>query len=115
MKRLIIILSALVLLLNVSFGLIISKYPLFNMVVNGVVIFSITIFLLLTYCLTIKDGYKISLSFLFVAMGVFQVVLGCRMPACFQDNCYLLIELLCVCIECSMLIIANFMSNKINN
>lgn len=113
MKRLTLIIGVLLLVLNFVIGLIVSAYDTFNMLVNSGVILITTIFIWLLYKMALRDAYKISSTLLFVIIGTIQFVIGCFMPQQFHDNWILLIEMLCLGFEVLMIIVTNFMSNKI--
>ncbi|MBQ0153867.1 MAG: hypothetical protein KBS70_03675 [Bacteroidales bacterium] len=113
MKHLTLIIGVLLLVLNFVIGLIVSAYDTFNMSVNSGVILITTIFIWLLYKMALRDAYRISLTLLFVVIGIIQFVIGCFMPQQFHDNWVLLIEILCFGFEVLMIIVTNFISNKI--
>lgn len=113
MKRLTLIIGAILLIINVAMGLIVSVYDMFNMAVNCGVIAITTGLILLLSILNLRDAYRIALALLFAFLGVIEFILGCLMPNHFQDNWALLAEIILLSFEVLMIIITNFMSNKI--
>lgn len=61
MKNLSLSIGSIILLLNISFGLMLSCYQTFNWVLNSIIIAVLIIMQLLTSALTLKDGYKYAL------------------------------------------------------
>ena len=113
MKKTILLLGVLVLIVNVLFGLLLSKYSYFNMGVNCGVIALNTALLFCLYQFNIRDAFRISLSFLFVIVGLVEMILGCLMQQHLQDNACLIAILILLFAEVSLFVIVNILSNKI--
>lgn len=84
---------------NILIGLILTAYPLFNMVLNSIII-------LLALGLTswvnrreINQAFFISLSFIIPAMTFLELLVGILSPSRFQNNWGLIIIILLVAFE----------------
>lgn len=113
MKRTIFILGGLAFIVNVLFGLLLSGYSYFNMGVNCGVIVLNTALLYCLYQFNIRDAFRIALSFLFVIIGLIELILGCFMQQHLQDNACLIAILILLFAEISLFVIVNILSNKI--
>ena len=113
MKRIILILGGLALIVNVLFGLLLSGYSYFNMGVNCGVIALNTALLFCLYQFNLRDAFRISLSFLFVIIGLIELILGCFMQQQLQDNACLIAILILLFAEISLFVIINTLSSKV--
>ena len=107
------IIGGLALLFNVLLGLLLSHYDYFNMGVNWGIIALNTALLFCVYIFNLRDAFRISLSFLFVLLSIFEIVLGCLMPQKLQDNGSLIACIVLIFIEITILVATNILSNKI--
>lgn len=112
MKKLIVISGIILLVANLSFGLILTKYPMFNVGVNSAVIIATMVFLYVLQVIRMKDAFVISQSFLFLFLGIVMFILGCFAPQRFADNWCLMVIILLIVFEGILLLITNLMSNK---
>lgn len=69
--------------------------------------------LYMTNTITLKDGFKVSLTILFTLVGVLQYFIACLMPQQMEDNWGLITITILVAVEILILIVANVISNKI--
>ena len=113
MKRTILILGGLALIVNVLFGLLLSGYSYFNMGVNCGVIALNAALLLGLYKFNMRDAFRIALSFLFVIVGLIELILGCFMQQQLQDNACLIAIVILLFAKISLFVIVNILSNKI--
>lgn len=113
MKKTILLLGGLVLIVNVLFGLLLSKYSYFNMGVNCGVIALNTALLFCLYQFNMRDAFRITLSFLFEIVGLIELILGSFMQQHLQDNGCLIAIFILLFAEISLFVILNIMSNKI--
>ena len=113
MKKTILILGGLALIANVLFGLLLSGYSIFNMGVNCGVIALNTALLFCLYQFNMRDAFRITLSFLFVIVGLIELILGCFMQQHLQDNVCLITIPILLFAEISLIVIVNILSNKI--
>ena len=112
MKKLIIVSGIILLVTNLSFGLILTKYPMFNVGVNSAVIICTMVFLYVLHAIKMKDAFVISQSFLFLLFCLVMFILGCFAPQRFDDNWCLIVIILLIVFEGILLLITNLMSNK---
>ncbi len=113
MKKAILIIGCFILILNILFGVLLSKYSYFNMGVNCGAIILNTALLFSIYRFSLRDAYRIMLSFLFVIVGIVEFILTCFMPQYWQDNGYLIAIINLFFIEISLFVVLNVVSNKI--
>lgn len=113
MKKTILIASGLVLVFNILFGLLLSKYEWFNMGVNCGVIVLNTALLFGIYYINFRDAFRITFSFLFAFLAFVEFILGCLMPQQWQDNGCLMAIVILLFIKLLLLVVTNFVSDKI--
>jgi hypothetical protein len=113
MKNITLIIGIILFLANLLFGSILSVYPTFNMGLNCGVIAATTALLYVLRCITLKDGFYISLSMLFGIFGFIEFILGLFAPQRYENNWYLIAIILIVAIETIILTITNIISKKI--
>ena len=113
LKNTTLITGFILLVANILFGFILSIYPTFNMWINCGVIAATTILLYVLSHITLKDAFKISLSFLFSTLGFVIFILGLLMPQRFEDNWFLVAIILIVAFQAIVLTIANIVSKKV--
>ncbi|MDR1201821.1 MAG: hypothetical protein LBL58_09375 [Tannerellaceae bacterium] len=114
MKNIILIIGIILFVTNLLFGSILSIYLTFNIWLNcGVIAVTTTLLYTLT-CITLKDGFRISLSILLGIMGFIEFVLGLFAPQRYIDNWYLIAIILIVVFEAIILTITHIISKKIN-
>jgi len=114
MKNITLITGIILLLANLLFGSILSIYPLFNMLLNSGVIIATTALLYIVGRITLKDAFKISLTFLFGFFGFIVFILGLFAPQKFTDNWYLISIILIITFEAIVLTITHIVSKKID-
>jgi hypothetical protein len=113
MKNITLITGIILLVANLLFGSILSVYPTFNMCLNCGVIAATTTLLYVLKCITLKDGYYVSLSMLFGIMGIIEFILGLFAPQRYTDNWYLITIILLVIFEAIVLTITHIISKTI--
>ena len=91
-------------------GLIFSSYKPFNIGLNSGVIIVNTLMLYILGASQIKDGFKISLTFLFLIAAVIEFVLAFFVPESFENNVALTILLLLFAGQAILYVIAYFVS-----
>lgn len=113
MNKLVIIISACLLVVNVLAGLIISAYEPFNVCFSSGAIVVTAILLCLLNMVQLKDAFRISLAFLFTFCGLVEFILGCSCYPSFTDNGSLIAALLMVVGEVAILLICSLTSKSI--
>ena len=110
MKQTIIIIGCLLLVLNLLFGLLLSSYQTFNMLVNCGVIVINTLLLLCVGEMNIKDGFKVSYNVLFPMATLLEVFVVSFAPQGWKDNGALLFVVLLLTLQIILLVISNYVS-----
>lgn len=113
MKKTILYIGILALVLNVAIGLLLSAYPLFNMVLNSIVIVVTTMLIWFSSSNSQRTAFAISLTFLYSFIGIIQLVLGIFSPARITDNWMIVTIIALLVLECSLLIITRTISKKV--
>ena len=112
MKRTIVIITALLFALNLLAGLIFSGFKPFNVAYSSVVILITGVLLFLLYRVGLKDAFAISLSFLFLILGLAEYILGLSSPARFQNNTVLFATVILLFLEVIIFTIVYITSKK---
>ena len=110
MKNLTLIIGGIILLLNLVIGMILSAYKPFNIGLNSAVIIVNTLMLYSLGVAQIKDGFKISLSFLFLIAAAIEFILVLFVPETFENNVSLTMLILLFAGQIVLYIIAYFVS-----
>lgn len=110
MKNLTLVIGGIIMLLNVVVGMIISAYKPFNIGLNSAVIIVNTLMLYSLGVIQIKDGFKISLSFLFLIAAAIEFILALFVPETFENNLALTILILLFAGQIILYAIAYFVS-----
>ena len=113
MKKLIIIIAAILLAVNLLAGLLLSTYEPFNICFTSIVIIATTILICLLDTIRLKTAFAISLSGLFLVGGLAGFILGCISPSQIQDNGCIIAAALGLAVEIAILLICNFTSKRI--
>ena len=94
MKKGLYVFGAILFVANVLIGLIATSYETFNWVLSSV-------------SSSLKDAFKISLSFLFSFLGLVEYILAIVAPSQFADNWYLIVIIGLIVIESLFIIASN--------
>lgn len=86
MKRLFPLLLATLLAINILAGLMLSCYPLFNMILNSVVLCVAALLGVWVNKKVLSSAFLTSLSFIIPFMTFVQFIIGIFAPSQFQDN-----------------------------
>lgn len=100
-------------ILNLLIGLIVSAIGGFNIAISTIIIVLTSAILLWVSNSTMKDGYKVSLSFIIPTIGLIQYLCALFMPNRVADNLCLIAILLLLAFEAIMIIGAKSISSKI--
>ena len=110
MKNLTLVIGGIILLLNLVIGLIFTSYKPFNIGLNSAIIILNTLILYSLGVAQIKDGFKISLSFLFLIAAVIEFILALFIPESFENNVALTMLILLFAGQAILYVIAYFVS-----
>ena len=113
MKSTILSVGAVLIAVNLLFGLLLSAYDPFNMWFNTTIIVITVVLLLLVQTLQFKDALKVSLTILLPISCLIKLLLGSFAPEHFEDNWCVIICGLITIIEILMIIIVNKISKNI--
>ena len=103
MKNLTLVLGVIILLLNLVIGLIFSSYKPFNICLNSGVLYILGVS-------QIKDGFKISLSFLFLIAAAIEFFMALIVPNEWENNATLTMLILLFAGQVILYVIAYFVS-----
>ena len=110
MKNLTLVIGGIILLLNLVIGLIFSAYKPFNIGLNSGVIIVNTLMLYSLGVIQIKDGFRISLSFLFLIAAAIEFILGFFVPETYENSITLTMLILLFAGQVILYLIAYFVS-----
>lgn len=110
MKNLTLVLGVIILLLNLVIGLIFSSYKPFNIGLNSGVIIVNMLMLYILGVSQIKDGFKISLSFLFLIAAAIEFIMALFVPNEWENNATLTMLILLFAGQVILYVIAYFVS-----
>ena len=112
MKKLTIIIAAILLAVNLLAGLLLSVYKPFNICFTSIVIIATTVLICLLDTIQMKTAFAISLSGLFTFGGFVGFILGCVSPSQIEDNGCIIAAVLGFAVEVGILLICNYTSKK---
>lgn len=112
MKRLIILTTIILLVVNGLLGLILTAYQSTNVYLNSAVILLSGIVLWVVSSTHLKDAFKVSLTSLFVAIGGIEYILGFFAPSEWSDNWFAILVIVVLAIEIIFVLLTNFVTNK---
>ena len=113
MKKIIII-GCCLLITNILLGLLLSKYALFNMCLNSIVIIITTTLITLLDRIVMSTAYKISLSFIFGSIGIVEYICGFFSKCTITDNWVIITDLILQVVQVLLLIVTTTVSSKLN-
>lgn len=113
MKKTIII-GCCLLITNILLGLLLSKYALFNMCLNSIVIIITTALITLLDRIVMSTAYKISLSFIFGSIGIVEYICGFFSKCTLTDNWVIITDLILLVIQVLLLTVTTTVSSKLN-
>lgn len=113
MKKTILIITAILLVTNLILGYLISAYKPFNLGFTSIVILITGCLVFLLQSIKMKDGFIISLSFIFAILGIVEFILALLAPAHIQNNGYVIATIVLLVIQFILLLICNFTSKHV--
>jgi len=99
------------LVINVVAGLLLSFYPLFNMILNSIVLCVALGFTWWTNKKEILPAFKLSLAFILPTITILELLIGCFSPSQIKDN-WGIIAILC-CIAFELLLISSIIRKSL--
>jgi hypothetical protein len=113
MKNLTLVIGGIILVLNVLIGLIFSFYKPFNVGLNSAVIIINTLMIYSLGIVQIKDGFRISLSFLFLLAVIIEFILALFVHDSWENN-FALTGLILLIVAQIVLYIISYVVSKNN-
>lgn len=111
MKRLIILITVILLFVNGLLGGILTAYHPINAYLNTAVILLNGIVLWAVSSTHLKDAYRISLTFLFAIFGGIEFILGFFAPTEWTNNWFAILVIVVLAIEIIIALLTNYVSN----
>lgn len=115
MKRIVLFTCTTLLITNFLFGLLLSSYEWFNVLLSSGIIILFGIFMLLIGILQLKDGFRSSLYVLYPILGFIELILSLFSPIKIMDNWVIIVLTLIVVFQLILLFITKVISNRIQN
>lgn len=112
MKRLIILITIILLVVNGLLGLILTAYQSTNIYLNCAVILLNGIALWMVLSTNLKDAFKISLTSLFAVVGGIEYILGFFAPNEWNNNWFAILVIAVLAIEIIFVLLTNLVTNK---
>ena len=106
MRRTTLAIAGFLLVLNVAIGVILSSYQWQNVLLSSLAIIITAVLICLSATMPLKGGFKVSLPFIFMIIGVFEFALGVISNHSFQDNWAAIVTLVLLAFEIIVLILA---------
>jgi hypothetical protein len=106
MRRTTLAIAGILLVLNVVTGILLSNYQLQNVLLSSSAIILTAVLICLSATMPLKGGFKVSLPFIFMIIGVVEFVLGVVSKHTFQDNWAAIVALALLAFEIVVLILA---------
>ena len=114
MRNAAIFIGGILLLFNIFWGMMLSAYPTFNCILNSGIIIVNVVLLSVLSSMPLKDGFKVSLSWLFPLMCLLQLIIGLFAPEHFKDNFCVIAILIIAFLQIILLVSAKLVS-RLNN
>lgn len=112
MKRLIILTTIILLVVNGLLGLILTAYQSTNVFLNSAVILLSGIVLCVVSSMHLKDAFKISLTSLFAIVGGVEYIIGFFAPAEWSNNWFAILVLAVLAIDIIIVLLTDYVTNK---
>lgn len=113
MKRIIILSTIVLLIMNLLLGAILSSYGNVNLAISSTVVMITGLLLYLADMIFLRDGYKVSLMLLFLVSGLLEFILSLIAPNCLVDNWWLMLIIILMATKSILLIVTNTVSKNI--
>lgn len=112
MKRLIILTTIILLVVNGLLSLILTTYQSTNLYLNSAVILFSGIILWGVSSTHLKDAFKVSLTSLFAIIGGIEYILGFFAPTEWNNNWFAVLVISILAIEIIIVLLTNYVTNK---
>lgn len=112
MNKVNLIIGGLCLVVNILCGAVLSSYSAFNCGVTSAVILLNMGMTYLLSALSLKDGFRISLGFLFPIFAIAEFVAGLFSPEQFEDNGFIIFLALALLVQGVILTVCTISSKQ---
>lgn len=113
-KKTTLIITGILLVVNILFGLLLSSYEWWNVLFSSIAIILTAAMIVIVFSAKYKRGYQVSLPFAFLFIGLIEFVLGVVSDHSLQDNKVVLAFIVLVAFQISLLIICNAVSKRVH-
>jgi len=113
MKYLTLTIGGILLVSNILFGFLLSTFEPFNVVFSSTAIVFTTLFIWLLKTVKMKDGFIVSLPFMFLSCGIVEYILGILSQPEIQDNGYIIASIVLIVIQAAVFLICNKLSKSV--
>lgn len=112
MKKLIILITIILLIANGLLGLILTAYHSTNIYLNSAVILLSGIILWVLSSIHLKDAFKVSLTCLIAIVGGLEYILGFFAPEEWSNNWFAILMIIVLVIEIIIILLTNYVTNR---
>lgn len=112
MKKALLI-GVILLFMNTILGLLLSCYPTFNVCLNSVVILITLIMIAWVDATSIKDGFRVSLTYVLIIMGALECFIGLFAKSKIIDNWVVMTDIVLTTIALILIILTKKLSKDI--
>lgn len=102
----------LLLVINIVAWLILSGYPVVNMVINSIVLLVAMLLAVWINRARLLSAFRLALSVTLPLFTLIEIIIGCLAPSQFQDNWSIIVNLCLICFEWLMIYIVVKRSDK---
>src|SRR3712207_1747300 len=111
MKKVFVVASA-AFIVNILAGLLISFYPLVNMLFTSLAIIINTLLVGLLFIFNAESTHRLSLGIVFCCIGLLEYVAGLFAPDCLMNNWWLIAMLVLTALQAVLVYLAIHYANK---
>lgn len=112
MRRTTLTIAGILLVLNVVTGIILSNYQWQNVLLSSLAIILTAVLICLSATMPLKGGFKVSLPFIFMIIGVIEFVLGVVSKHVLLNNWAAIVALVLLVFEVIVITLAWTVSKK---
>ena len=112
MKKLIILITVILLIANALLGVILSGYGSLNVYLNSAIILINGIILYSLYIINLKDAFRYSLTSIFGFVAIVEYALGFCAPTDYENNWFAIFLIITLAVEILIIISVNFVTSK---
>lgn len=114
MKKIFLIVYISAIVLNILLGLLISKYDMFNVILNCIVLLSNMLLILAADSAITIDAFRYSITALIILLGMINYILGFFSSSNFYDNWIIILYLCVTFLEILLILLMHHISKSRN-